>query len=69
MLAQVLNLCFIEISPEILVYGSDQSLTQTQMITLKVIPNPNLNPNLTALLKKINKKCVDEYTSLSFYFL
>ena len=52
MLAYVLNFCFIEISPEILFYDSDPILTQTQIITLKVIPYHNLNPNLTALPKK-----------------
>ena len=64
------------ISPEIFIYffvNSDTSLTQTQMLTLKLFPNRTLTQTLTQTLiltpKNANEKSADEYFSFSFYSL
>ena len=44
-------------------FNSDLYLTQTQIFTLKLTPNPILTQTLILALKKVNKKWVDEYFS------
>ena len=58
------------ISLEIFMYffiNSDSSLTQTQMLTLKLSPNRTLTQTLILTPKKANEESVNEYFSFSFY--
>ena len=44
------------------------NLTQTQFF-LKLSPNPTLTQTLILILKKVNERYADEYSSVSFYSL
>ena len=64
------------ISPETFIYffvNSDQNITQTQMLSLKLTRNltqiQTPTHTLILALKKVNEKCADEHFSFSFYSL